>query len=102
MGKGMTASTKKKCNECIVFKRKAACLFGCNRAERVMRELDIILRDSAPDGNAIEEQLRQCPEAFQAGEMIGKLFDSHKYGRDDAGKDNRYLPPAGAVVPPLV
>jgi hypothetical protein len=49
----------------------------------------------------IQEQLRKCPEAFQAGELIGKMCDRLKYSHDEV-RDERCLPPAGAVVPPLV
>ena len=49
----------------------------------------------------IQEQLRKCPEAFQAGELIGKMCDSLKYSLEEAG-DERCLPPAGAVIPLLV
>lgn len=47
----------------------------------------------------IVERLRQCPEAFNAGEMVGNMFDSLKYDRDDAEGGDRLLPPAGLVMP---
>ena len=31
----------------------------------------------------IMEQLRQCPEAFKVGEILGKAIDSFKYGQDE-------------------
>lgn len=93
---------KKKCRSCIVARRVAGCLFDCSKGERVMRELDAITRDSAPPANSIEERLRQCPEAFRAGELVGKLFDSLAYGQEEAAGDGRYLPPPGTVLPPLV
>ena len=48
------------------------------------------------------EQLKQCPEAFKVGEILGKAFDSLKYAQDGGGLGDRYLPPAGVVIPPLV
>ena len=50
----------------------------------------------------IVEQLRQCPEAFKVGEILGKAFDSLKYAQDGGELGDRYLPPAGTVLPPLV
>jgi len=48
----------------------------------------------------IMEQLKQCPDAFKVGEILGKVFDSFKYGQDEILAD-RLLPPAGTVLPPL-
>jgi hypothetical protein len=95
----MAAKLKKKCRNCIVAKRKARCLSGCTRKERVMRELDALLADSEIQKDPIEEQLRQCPEAFKAGELLGRLFDRIKH---DGNGEARSLPPAGALIPPLV
>ena len=85
----------------MVAERMAGCLFGCTRSERVMRELDALLASSESQKDPIEEQLRQCPEAFKAGELLGRLFDQIKYDRDDPG-EARSMPPAGALIPPLV
>lgn len=75
-----------------------------SRAEvaRVMRALDGVVRENIHQTYAIVEQLKQCPEAFKAGEMIGKMFESLKYDPDVTAPAERYLPPAGAVMPPLV
>lgn len=97
----MAAKLKKKCKRCIVAKRMAGCLFGCTRRERVMRALDALIADSDLRKDPIEEQLRQCPEAFKAGELVGKLFDRLKYGSNEP-REGRFLPPAGALIPPLV
>jgi hypothetical protein len=48
------------------------------------------------------EQLKQCPDAFKVGEILGKAFDSLKYGLDEEVAGDRLLPPSGAVIPPLV
>jgi hypothetical protein len=94
----MTPKPRKYCG---VPKRVGGCLFGCNRMERVIRELDAMTAESIPHRDPIMEQLKQCPEAFKTGELVGKLFDRIKY-EDDAPADERCLPPAGAVMPPLV
>jgi hypothetical protein len=97
----MAAKLKKKCRTCIVAKRMAGCLFGCTRSERVIRELDALTVDSERLKDPIQEQLRQCPEAFKAGELIGKLFERLKYDGNEPG-GARFLPPADALIPPLV
>jgi len=97
----MAAKLKKKCKNCIVAKCMAGCLFGCTRRERVMRQLDALMADSDGQKDPIEEQLRQCPDAFKAGEIVGKLFDPLRYDDNTSGA-GYFLPPAGALIPPLV
>jgi hypothetical protein len=74
-----------------------------NREEfiRVMQELESAYQDNR-HADTIVEQLKQCPDAFKAGEMVSKMFDSIKYGKDEHQGEERYLPPAGVVMPPLV
>jgi hypothetical protein len=98
----MKAKLRQTCRGCTVARRVAGCLFNCNKDERVMRELDLALRDEASKTDPIMEQIKQCPEAFKAGELVGKLFESINYPHDETGGGDRYLPPAGTVVPPLV
>lgn len=83
-------------------KRKSECIFDCNQKERVTRELDAVMRDSQAERHPIEERLTQCPEAFKAGELIEKMFNAAKFGHDEILEDERLLPPAGSVMPPLV
>jgi hypothetical protein len=71
-------------------------------AERVLRALEQARHGLANTNDPILEQLRQCPEAFKVGEILGKAFDSLKYAQDGAEVADRYLPPAGTVLPPLV
>lgn len=64
--------------------------------EIVMRELS----SATAPGETVDplmERLRQCPEAFKAGELLAKAFDTLKYAADEC--DSRYLPPAGTVMP---
>jgi len=71
-------------------------------AERVMRALQEARHGRVVTNDPIVEQLRQCPEAFKVGEILGKAFDSLKYAQDGGELGDRYLPPAGTVLPPLV
>jgi len=71
---------------------------NCERFARVMRELE----GASGSGARIDpfvERLRQCPEAFTAGEMVGKMFKALQHGEDDSEGEERYLPPAGVVMP---
>ena len=71
-------------------------------AKRVLRALGETTRGRVNTSDPIVEQLRQCPEAFKVGEILGKAFDSLKYAQDGGELGDRYLPPAGVVIPPLV
>ncbi len=71
-------------------------------AERVLRALQEARHGRVNTNDPIVEQLKQCPEAFKVGEILGKAFDSLKYAQDGAELGDRYLPPAGTVIPPLV
>jgi len=86
---------------CVVPERVSGCLFGCNCKERVMRELDALMLASSPRHDPMMERLSQCPEAFQVGEMLAKLFDSQQFNNDQE-RSERLLPPSGTVIPPLV
>ncbi len=71
-------------------------------AERVLRALQEARHGRVNTNDPIVEQLRQCPEAFKVGEILGKAFDSLKYAQDGGELGDRYLPPTGTVLPPLV
>ena len=70
--------------------------------KRVMRLLEEAVHSDSNSHDPIMEQLRQCPEAFKVGEILGKAFDSLKYAQNDGATVERYLPPSGAIIPPLV
>jgi hypothetical protein len=70
--------------------------------KRVLRALEEATRGHTNTNDPIVEQLKQCPEAFKVGEILGKAFDSLKYAQGGAELGDRYLPPAGTVLPPLV
>jgi hypothetical protein len=64
--------------------------------------LEEVAHGGANTSDPIMEQLRQCPETFKVGEVLGKAFDSLKYAQDGSEIGDRYLPPSGTVIPPLV
>jgi len=72
------------------------------KAVRVMRDLDLLMTGSRSHEHNIEEQLKQCPEAFKAGELLERALSSLKYSQDEVSQDEPWLPPAGAVIPPIV
>jgi hypothetical protein len=71
-------------------------------AKRVLLALEEATRGRTNANDPITEQLKQCPEAFKVGEILGKVFDSLKYAQHESEVRDRYLPPAGTVIPPLV
>jgi hypothetical protein len=71
-------------------------------AKRVLQALEDAMRGRTNTDDPIVEQLKQCPEAFKVGEILGKAFDSLKYAQHEGEVRDRYLPPAGTVIPPLV
>ncbi len=91
---------RKKCRTCRVAQRVSGCLFSCNKKERLMRELDLLVRDAGSYIDPVVEQLKQCPEAFAAGKAIEQLF--HSAGLDPVETGERILPPPGAVMSPCV
>jgi hypothetical protein len=82
--------------------RAAACQTIDENAKRVLRALEEATHGCINANDPIMEQLKQCPEAFKVGEILGKAFDSLKYAQDGKDLGDRYLPPAGVVIPPLV
>ena len=71
-------------------------------AKRVLRALEKATHNHVNTNDPIMEQLKQCPEAFKVGEILGKAFDTLKYAQDGGELGDRYLPPSGVVIPPLV
>ena len=70
------------------------------RFQEVMQALRETIPGTRTVPDPIVEQLKQCPEAFKLGAILGKALDSLKYAQDELSAD-RLLPPAGAVIPPL-
>jgi hypothetical protein len=68
---------------------------------RVMRELAEAAHSEAKVTDPILEKLRQCPEAFKVGEILGKAFDSLKYRQEEVIDGDRIMPPAGTIIPPF-
>ena len=92
--------TRRKLPGTRVAKRPASSHFA-SELQRVTQELEAVTRENLRQIDPIVEQLKQCPEAFKAGEMIGKMLDSLKYSQGNDATADRYLPPAGTVIPPL-
>lgn len=88
---------KKKCHTCKVALRRGGCLFGCTRKEKLAREFQLVIEQANSAINPLTEQLRQCPEAFETGRLLGELFAVAKNGTGA-----RILPPPGTVLSPLV
>lgn len=93
---------QKDCNKRSAFNRATGRRVVRDQVERVLSELEPVAREDSRKTDPIVEQLKQCPEAFKAGEVIGKMLDSLKYSQDKDAAGDRSLPPAGAVIPPLV
>ena len=68
---------------------------------RVMQELAEAARSGAKVTDPIMEKLRQCPEAFKVGEILGKAFDSLKYRQEEVIDGDRIMPPPGTIIPPF-
>jgi hypothetical protein len=80
----------------------AACRTIAEDRKRILSALEEATHGHAKTNDPIMEQLRQCPDAFKVGEILGKAFDSLKYAQDGSEIGDRYLPPAGVLIPPLV
>ena len=92
---------KKKSSHGQEARPKADCRFARRRIEKVMQALDLVSHGVRRQENPLQEQLRRCPEAFKAGELVGKICDQLKYDHGETASE-RSLPPAGSVMPPLV
>jgi hypothetical protein len=60
--------------------------------------------------NKLKKKCKTCiaakqvagPEAFKAVEFLERALNSLKYGQDEVSQSERCLPPAGAIIPPIV
>lgn len=85
-------------NKNVVKRREVRRPARSKRFESVMQALESV-KGADSFTEPILEQLQQCPEAFKTGEMIGKMFETLKYGSDQWEGGDRLLPPAGLVMP---
>ena len=92
-----SASLRPKCQKCPVARKVGGCLFGCSKKERLARELELLIQDADSQIDPMMEQLRQCPEAFEAGRVIEEIFKQQFRANDSRG-----LPPTGTVMSPFV
>lgn len=94
----MAPRTSEECIKSLNQRRRV----NRDAVKRVMRALEDSIQNNANTCDPIVEQLKQCPEAFKVGEVLGRAFDSLKYAQNEEAHTERYLPPSGAVIPPLV
>jgi len=92
---------QKDCKKRSAINRARDRRVASDQVKRVLSELEAVAREDSRKTDPIVEQLKQCPEALKAGEMIGKVLDSLKHSQGNTVTADRYLPPAGAVIPPL-
>ena len=72
-----------------------------NEAMRVMQHLAEAAHGRSKVTDPILEKLRQCPEAFKVGEILGKAFVSLKYSQEEVVEGDRLMPPSGTIIPPF-
>lgn len=102
LGAAMTTKYHKKSDRSVVASKTGRCVLSYGRTDRDIRTVDILMDDAGSQKNPIEEQLKQCPEAFKAGELLERALNSLKYGQDEVSQCERWLPPAGVILPPIV
>lgn len=81
-------------------KRKQRYVNQSKQLIHVMRELEQVLQSKHGKGD-LEEKLRGCREAFQAGVAVEKMFHQ-TLTREPRANEERVLPPAGTVMPILI
>ena len=86
----------KKCQRCRVAVQIGGCLFGCNKKERLTRELKLLMAEAESRTDPLMELLRQCPEAFNVGRAVSAMLESR---HRDSGAC--ILPPGGVVMIPF-
>ena len=86
----------KKCRKCQVAAQIGGCLFGCNKKERLTRELKLLIAEAESRTDPLMELLRQCPEAFEVGRAVSAMLESR---HRDSGA--RIPPPSGVVMIPF-
>jgi hypothetical protein len=96
----MTRAQKKRAVH--ILARPFARVKGRDTMAHVMSELERASRENVSQPDRIVEQLKQCPEAFQVGEMLPNVLDKMKRDPDQTAHQDSCRAPAGAVVPPLV
>ncbi len=82
----------KKCQRCRVAAQIGGCLFGCNRKERLTRELKLLMAEAESRTDPLMELLRKCPEAFKVGRAVSAMLECR---RRDSGVP---IPPPSGVV----
>lgn len=86
----------KKCRRCQVAAEIGGCLFGCNKKERLTRQLKLLMAEAESHTDPLLELLRQCPEAFKVGAAVERMLELRQ-----RNSDTRVRPPSGVVMIPF-
>ena len=86
----------RKCQRCRVAAQIGGCLFGCNKKERLTRELKLLMAEAESRTDPLMELLRQCPEAFDVGRAVSAMLECR---HRDSGVP--ILPPSGVIMIPF-
>ena len=86
----------RKCQKCRVAAQVGGCLFGCNKKERLTRELKLLMAEAESRTDPLMELLRQCPEAFDVGRAMSAMLECR---HRDSGVP--ILPPSGVIMIPF-
>jgi hypothetical protein len=65
---------------------------------KVLSELEMVIRGEVRVSNPIEEQLRQCPEAYEVGRVVERLCQQIRRDHRDG---SAVMPVPGVIVPPF-
>jgi len=86
----------KKCQRCRVAAQVGGCLFGCNKRERLTRELKLLIAATESRTDPLMELLSRCPQAFEVGRAVERMIEVH-----NRRPGIPVLPPSGAVMIPF-
>ena len=79
----------------------AGCRFACSRMEKVMQALDLVSQRSQATGKSAAGAAKKMSRSIQSRRTGRKNLRSTEV-RPRQTASERSLPPAGAVMPPLV
>ena len=71
-------------------------MFGCNKRERLTRELELLIAETESRTDPLMELVSRCPQAFEVGRAVERMMEVHHRRRGTP-----VLPPSGAVMIPF-
>jgi hypothetical protein len=89
-------NAKRRCRTCA---SAAPSPGGLSAKERVLRQLRLLSTQRA-ERDPILVELESCKEAYGAGKIMETAF--HRVANSQAFGEERILPMAGTIIPPLV